>query len=300
MLDAIFGKEGAVKATAAAKALFKNDVRVWREICAAMDLEEQRLQKENRERLESCPYLCLFWWQNLAGLVIESPIRTAYHTTCSFGWVLFIPCFLWQRDSLPERCAGHHYATAHEYYFFLQHVLCSNVRDPRSASLYIEDYRLNRPPRPSLAWNDDKGHVDPGGCCTCTCRTTDGDKCCHDDKCCDECCADLGLLLIREAKSLLCIFSCASSLHPGRCCGPPPIKGCYEDMTKRHERWAAELEDGKKTRTEAFVASYRREDYTFTAMKASRRLVAHRVASGVPVKAPSNTPVPQQQAMQRL
>ena len=104
---------------------------------------------------------------------------------------------------------------------------------------------------------------------------------------------------MREIKSLLCIFSCASSCHPGRCCGPPPIKGCYEDLPTRYERWTREHEEARQARTDAFMATYRREDYTFTAMHASRRLVAHRVAPGVPVAAP-NVPVPVPQELQRL
>ena len=285
--DAMFWLRKAVDDTkVAAKKVFKDEVREWREICAAMDLEEQRLKKESEHRLESCPALCIFWQQNVFGLVIESPIRTTYHCLCSASWGAVQPCFLFKKDSLTAKCTAHHYFTVQEYYYFLQHVLCENVRNPRPASLYSEDYRINRPPRPSSAWSDNKPAGDSGDCCNCNCSgdASGDDDCCNDR--CDGCCKGWEFFLMREVKSLLCVFSCASSLHPGRCCGPPPIQGCYESIEQRHERWSTELEEAKQARTDAFMASYRREDYTFSGMKASRRLIAHRVASGVPVTAP--------------
>jgi hypothetical protein len=281
-------RKAADDAKIAAKKILKDEVREWREICAAIDLEEQRLKKESEQRLASCTALCIFWHQNLFGLVIESPIRTTYHFLCSAGWCAVQPCFLFKPDSPAAKCSAHHYLTVQEYYYFLQHVLCANVQRPQPASLYLEDYRINRPPRPRGAWSDSKPSADSGdccsgGCCSCSSGDASGGDCCNDI--CNDCCKGLEFFLMREVKSLLCVFSCASSLHPGRCCGPPPIQGCYETIEQRHERWTTELEEARQARTDAFIASYRREDYTFSGMKASRRLVAHRVASGVPIPA---------------
>ena len=69
-------RKAADDAKIAAKKILKDEVREWREICAAIDLEEQRLKKESEQRLASCTALCIFWHQILFGLVIESPIRT--------------------------------------------------------------------------------------------------------------------------------------------------------------------------------------------------------------------------------
>ena len=55
-------------------------------------------------------------------------------------------------------------------------------------------------------------------------------------------------------------------------------------MTERHARWSAESAEAMQARTDAFMAAYKREDYTFSAMHASRRLIAHPVAAGVPVR----------------
>ena len=74
-------------------------------------------------------------------------------------------------------------------------------------------------------------------------------------------------------------------------------------MDQRHERWSKEIEEAKQARTDAFMASYDRNDYTFTKSKTSRRLIAHRVAQGVPVPVPGQSPsvpAPQEQAMQRV
>ena len=51
-------------------------------------------------------------------------------------------------------------------------------------------------------------------------------------------------------------------------------------MDERRARWAEESNAARQARTDAFMASYRREDYTFSAIKTSRRLIAHRVGSG--------------------
>ena len=150
-------KQTADKVSAAAKELFKDEVREWRELCAAMDLEEQRLMKENQQRLESCPVLCLFWWQNIVGLTCESPVRTAYHSLCCAGcYVLAPPCYLCRPDPLAARCAEHHADIVSEYFHLLQRVLCLNVCNPRQVPLYAKDYRIIRPPRPRGAWSDDK------------------------------------------------------------------------------------------------------------------------------------------------
>ena len=275
------------------------NVREWREICAAMDLEEKRAAKADEERLGSCPIVCLFWGQNIVGLLIESPLRILYHSGCGVGWLLcYPPCFLCMPPpSLAERCVHHHWNTTSQYWW-LTSVLWSNVIDPRFVTvMYMDDYRLTRPPRPALAWSDDPWHKNGGDCCN-PCSK----DCCNPFFCFDECdCTDCCLFTMRGMRSLLCIFSCASSLHLGRCCGPPPVKGCWEDMEQRHERWAKEMEDATMQRTEAFHSTYKREDYTFTKITGSRRLVAHRVAPGMPVSAPPapNVPAPQQQAMQR-
>ena len=303
MFGALFAK---LKQGAAAAAPYKDEVRAWRELCAAMDLEEAALQKANQERLESCPVMCFFWGQNIVGLLVESPVRTAYHGTCSFGWCIVTPCFLWKPDSLAQRCAAHHSSTANEYCFVLQHVLLDNVLNPRTVSLYTEDCTLNRPPRPARAWPDTISNRQDSSCSCCNdgccaCGSSGKEKnCCGDE--CRSCCTDLTFLMMREAKSLLCVFSCLSSLHPGRCCGPAPIAGCYEDMAERHARWAKEHEDARQARTDAFLATYRAEDYTFTAMRASRRLVAHRVTQGIPLPATRTRPaaVPQPRQMVRV
>ena len=275
------------------------EVREWREICAAMDLEEKRAAKANEKRLGSCPIVCLFWGQNIVGLLIEAPLRMLYHSGCGVGWLLCYPCCLCMpAPSLAERCVHHHYGTSLQYWW-LTSVLWSNVQDPRFVTvMYMDDVRLNRPPRPALAWSDDPGGAngEGNGCGDC-CKEGDCD-CCKCEPCdcdCDDCC----LLTMRDTRSLLCILSCASSLHLGRCCGPPPAAGCWEDMDTRHARWAKEMEDATKQRTEAFMSTYKREDYTFKQITRSRRLAAHRVAQGMPVSAPPAPNVPRQQAMQR-
>ena len=154
-----------------------NEVREWREKCAAIDLEEKRALKSEEEYRQSCSTLTVFWLQNVVGCILEAPVRTTYHGACAFTWCLTSPCAsLVSPTALPVRCTEFHCNTFLQYRWLWCEVLARNVIDPRSVQLYKEDHRLNRPPRPVGVRED---------------RTADGKAGCCEAGCCTDCCLDI-------------------------------------------------------------------------------------------------------------
>ena len=117
------------------------------------------------------------------------------------------------------------------------------------------------PPRPRGAWKDDKSK--DSTCCTCKVD------------CDDDCCADLGFLLMREARSLLCVFPASQPIPARR--GPPPIKDAMRTWTNG-ARWAEESNAARQARTDALWLlpsrrlHFQRNQNEPTAHRTSRRL----------------------------
>ena len=110
------------------------------------------------------------------------------------------------------------------------------------------------------------------------CACCEGIICCPRDGCeqkpctitcrCPPCCTHLDFLVNREIRSLLCLFSCHHSCHPGRLCGPAP---CYESQMERYKRWTKEAVADMDARTERFYQSYDPEHYVFGRSKTRYR-----------------------------
>ena len=295
---ALFKKDPPAAPTADADAVLQ-----WERTVAAMKLHEREAAIADAEFSRSMR--CCYCMQNGASLVSEAPCRWVYHTSCAClcAGLSAVTCM----QPAPSACAAHHVATQHEYAWLLN-FLCENVTRPHTAYwIYKQDVRLKRPPHP----RGEQTHSDGGGgkreCCECT------DKCeirCDPTACCEECCScdclgTLEQLLNREIRSLLCLFSCLSSLHPARCCGPAP---CWESMEERHSRWTSEIETAMDERTAKFYETYAPEQLVFERSKSSRRrpLIARRVVEGKPVPGgeptamgAAGTVVPQAQSMDR-
>jgi hypothetical protein len=280
----------------------KEEIEAWEKVVAAMTLSEIEASTAEEARAGSCLALCCYFAQNLIGATTEMPARWAYHGTCSVicSSLSLASC----RQATPfAQCAAHHWGTQIEY-CWIEDLLCHNLREPRHPMyFYKQDVRLKRPPRPGRRGGGDKGGGGgDGGCCGCMCNSSDsGVACCSCDDCCDGCCGDCTdceLFLNREIRSLFCIFSCASSLHPGRCCGPAP---CWENMDDRHKRWLKEAEEALDARTAAFYASYKPDDLVFKRSVSSKRLVAYQVGKGKKVRGGEPDKIaPKAQTMDRV
>ena len=249
----------------------------WEQITAAMEYEERAAQRANERFYASCPCLTLYWVQNAVGLATEIPLRWTYHAACCGA---FYPCSRYTKAACAEECHAHHAFTAQEYNM-LCHAACANLQNPCDALVpYIPDVRLTRPPYPL---DDGGGTESTGSGSNCLCfpgveclqGTPCQQKCCviycdtpSCDGCMKSCCTDLELLINREIRSLLCLFSAHHSCHPGRCCGPAP---CYENMTQRHERWTKEAAADTDARTARFYDTFDPESYVFGRSK--RRFV---------------------------
>ena len=88
--------------------------------------------------------------------------------------------------------------------------------------------------------------------------------------------------LYRELRSLLCVFSCCSACHCGRCCGPVCETICCETVEQRHERWAEELNADMVRRTEAFMQSYTPKKYAFRKSGSGRLVASTHLAAPAP------------------
>ena len=86
----------------------------------------------------------------------------------------------------------------------------------------------------------------------------------------------------RELRSLLCVFSCCSACHCGRCCGPVCETICCETVEQRHERWAEELNADMVRRTEAFMQSYTPKKYAFRKSGSGRLVASTHLAAPAP------------------
>jgi hypothetical protein len=296
------------KAKGAAAKPMVDPYEEWRRTCAAMALAEQEAAAQDEAQANSCPVATCYWVQNFGSVTTEMPLRWTYHTSC------VLCCYGLQaltcgRQKPIHDCAQHHVMTQQQY-AWLAHFLCNNLAVPLACccggeehdaedeparatttwNVYKADYRLRRPPQPPAP----RSRSDDEDCCNCKCSAED---CCEEGCCsCDDaCCGGLEQLLNREIRSMLCLFSCASSLHPARCCGPAP---CYESMGQRHERWAKEVEEAMDTRTAAFYENYDPAKLVFKETK--HGLVAFRAVDGVVSDAaPAAAVAPAALAMER-
>ncbi len=296
-------------------------VKQWEETCAAMALAEREAAQRQQDLADSCPIYVGYCVQSFVALVTEAPVRYAYHSACCCTCLAFDMACAGKQPQV-HACAEHHLATQHEYCHLID-LLCTNVRAPFTDEvpyfIYLADVRLRRPPPPE-GWRsrgDGSSGDDDEGCCCCCGTSADRTRpVCECEESCDcNCMLDLAFLLNRELRSLLCIFSCASSLHPGRCCGPAP---CWESMRERHARWSKEADEAMDARTAAFYAEFQefRKDLIFQRTggpaqrfrRARGPLVARRVAQGVNVgkvsgavgeKIDGTAPVPQTMAAAR-
>ena len=236
----------------------KDPLEEWRVLCAAMAAHEERAARTASP--DDCCTLSGYCCLQCTGLVFELPFRCCYHAACiaSSTGCIWLTC---GAAELPARLFGHHWLTLREYYY-LAHMMLTNFQNPTNpVYIYKPDVRLRRPPHPNC--KDGSGRTPGQGdcCCCCTFTPTCTGDCTHCftpvTVCCEtDCCSCMDWfepLLYREIRSLLCVFSCLSACHCGRCCGPLP---CFEDTTARHTRWLREIDKDMDRRTQAFMRAY--------------------------------------------
>jgi len=276
------------------KRIMEEKIREWEKVCAAMALAETEAARKNEEWATSCPVATCYWLQNAASITTEVPIRWLYHSACGATFSLCAITTCGKVEPVKD-CAAHHVATQSQY-CWLRYFLCTNLKAPCKKEnmwyIYKADVRLKRPPPPEGSGLRGYGDGNHGGadCCDCYCDKNCQPVCvcrCDCESLMRSCLTDLELLLNREIRSLLCLFSCQSSLHPARCCGPAP---CYESTQARHDRWAEEIEAARETRTAAFYEQHDATKLGFKRSISSRRLYAHHVADGVPAQSTGGEP----------
>ena len=191
----------------------KDAVEAWEQVVAAMSYEEGVAIAAEKTWSSSRPALSIYWAQNCVGCTAELPFRIVFHSCCAGTWMCCLA--IQPSNGAIGECATHHVATASQYQG-LANLLVHNLLHPDQPHwIYRTDTRLKRPPDPRPTPAGNGMHQGDDNCCACQgcCRCT--------PDACDACCMELDLLLNRELRSLLCIFSCASALHPGRCTDIP-------------------------------------------------------------------------------
>lgn len=258
----------------------------WRLLCAAMTAHEERAARTASP--DGCCILSGYCCLQCMGLVLEVPCRGCYHACClaaSTGCV-WLTC----GAELPASIGGHHALTLQEYYY-LAHLIVSNLGQPFDpVYIYKPDVRLKRPPPPGRTADAAARRAPPAkkDCCTCSCTPT-CDNCtpgCTPELECCTCMSWFEPLLHREIRSLLCVFSCLSACHCGRCCGPLP---CVEDTETRHARWLLETDADMERRTQVFMRTYDPQALTFKKTRSGRRIV---IVTGEPIKNAELEPKP--------
>ena len=290
-------QKAAAAARAAAAAALARRIEEWEQLNAAMTAHEHAAAL-------SCTALSCYWIKQCVGLTFELPFRWAYHSCCFCTSVCCCVC--------PDSHATHHLSTVQEY-SALANIMAANLLEPcHPTYIYTPHVELTRPPYPAAPSAHEENMVSgkrngeqdgEQDCCDsvlCCCGFFECDEkdCCEIRGCGCLCCCgsfscgwtDCGVCCLsctpieqpfyRELRSLLCVFSCCSACHCGRCCGPD----ChfYETVEQRHRRWAVELEADMIRRTEAFMQSYTPKKYAFRKSGSGRLVASTHLAAPAP------------------
>ena len=230
-------QKAEAEARAAAAAALARRIEEWEQLNAAMTAHEHAAAL-------SCTALSCYWIKQCVGLTFELPFRWAYHSCCSCTGECCCFC--------PDSHATHHLSTVQEY-SALANIMAANLLEPcHPTYIYTPHVELTRPPYPAAPSAHEENMVSgkrngeqdgEQDCCDsvlCCCGFFECDEkdCCEIRGCGCLCCCgsfscgwtDCGVCCLsctpieqpfyRELRSLLCVFSCCSACHCGRCCGP--------------------------------------------------------------------------------
>ena len=179
---------------------YHRDLAAWEAICREMAAEERAARSA---MAPGCCALSAYWVQQACGLVLETPLRLAYHSICVCGTAAC--CFCEPCGDSEKEVFGHHVRMIGNYGHLVQLIRYNLCFEPCApVYLYHPDVSLKRPPKPQPPAS--------ARCCDC------GPPKCDCDCDCEICCS----LLDRHVRSLLCVFSGPHACHPAPCCGPCP------------------------------------------------------------------------------